>query len=437
MRARGAHATDIVVLVVAANDGVMPQTVEAINHARAAGVPIVVALNKIDVPNANEQRALGQLAEHDLQPQEWGGNVEVIRTSAETGEGIDTLVETLSLEAELLELSAEPDAPATGFVIESEMDPGLGVVARLLVRNGTLRQGDVLLAGGAYGRARQIRDDRGRDLTEAGPSTPVEISGLDAVPEAGDRFYVLEDIDEARQIAEDRRDRARQKQLQAAPGRSLEDLLSRIGAGETTQLPLVIKADVQGSIEAIVGQLEKLGTDEVGVNILHTAVGGITTSDVSLAEASGALIIGFNVVADGDARQLAEAKGLDIRTYRVIYDVTEDIRKALEEGLAPEVREETAGRAEVRQTFKISRLGTIAGCRVTDGVAARNAKVRIVRDGVVVADERDVESLKHYKDDAREVRAGMECGVKVAGFDDIQEGDVLEFYRQVEVSRTL
>ncbi|MFP3937039.1 MAG: translation initiation factor IF-2 [Phycisphaerae bacterium] len=437
MRARGANMTDVVVLVVAADDGVMPQTAEAINHARAAGVPIVVALNKIDVPNANEQRALGQLAEHGLQPQEWGGDVEIIRTSAETGEGIDTLVETLSLEAELLELKADPDFQGTGFVIESEMDPGLGVVARLLVRDGTLRQGDVVLAGSSHGRARQMRDDRGKEISEAGPSTPVEISGLDEVPQAGDKFYVLEDIDEARDVAEQRRQRARQKQFQATAGRSLQDLLSQIEAGETTQLPLIIKADVQGSIEALVGQLEKLGTDEVGVNILHRAVGGITTSDVTLAEASGAVIIGFNVVADADARQLAEARGIDIRTYRVIYDVTEDVRKALEEGLAPEVREETVGRAEVRQTFKVSRLGTIAGCRVSDGVAARNAKVRVVRDNVVIADQRDVESLKHYKEDAREVRAGMECGVKVAGFDDIQEGDVLEFYRQVEVSRTL
>ncbi|MGC9453225.1 MAG: translation initiation factor IF-2 [Phycisphaerae bacterium] len=437
MRARGANMTDVVVLVVAADDGVMPQTIEAINHARAAGVPIVVALNKMDVPNANEQRALGQLAEHGLQPQEWGGEVEVIRTSAETGQGIDNLVETLSLEAELLELKAEPDGPATGFVIESEMDPGLGVVARLLVRDGTLRQGDVVLAGSSYGRARQIRDDRGREISQAGPSSPVEISGLDEVPVAGDRFYVLEDIDEAREIAEQRRDRTRQKQLRGSRGQSLQDLLSQIEAGESTQLPLIVKADVQGSIEALVGQLEKLGTDEVSVNILHRAVGGITTSDVTLAEASGALIIGFNVVADADARQLAEAKGIDIRTYRVIYDITEDIRKALEEGLAPEVREETVGRAEVRQTFKVSRLGTIAGCRVSDGVAARNAKVRVVRDNVVIADERNVESLKHYKEDAREVRSGMECGVKVAGFDDIQEGDVLEFYRQVEVSRTL
>ncbi len=437
MRSRGANMTDVVVLVVAADDGVMPQTVEAISHARAADVPIVVALNKIDVPNANEQRALGQLAEHGLQPQEWGGEVEIIRTSAETGEGIDTLVETLSLEAQLLELTADPDVPATGFVIESEMDPGLGVVAQLLVREGTIRQGDVLLAGEAYGRARQMRDDRGRELEEAGPSTPVEISGLDVVPQAGDKFYVLEDIDEARSIAEDRQDRARQKQLQSAPGRSLEDLLSQIETGESNQLPLILKADAQGSIEALTGQLEKLGTDEVGVNILHRGVGGITTGDVSLAEASSALIIGFNVVADADARQLAEARGIDIRTYRVIYDITEDIRKALEEGLAPEIREETVGRAEVRQTFKVSRIGTIAGCRVTDGVAARNAQVRVTRENVVIADERDVESLKHYKEDAREVRAGMECGVKVAGFDDIQEGDVLEFYRQVEVSRTL
>jgi len=437
MRARGANMTDVVVLVVAADDGVMPQTVEAISHAKAAEVPIVVALNKVDVPNANVQRAMAQLAEHDLQPQEWGGDVEVIKTSAETGEGIDTLVETLSLEAEILELQGEPAAPADGYVIEARMDPGRGVVARLLVRDGTLRVGDILLAGPAYGRIRAMVDDKGKAIDSAGPSSPVEVSGLDGVPEAGDRFYALEDQDRARSVAEDRRQQARTKGLRAAPKRTLQEVLSRIDAGEAHELGLIIKADVQGSLEALTSSLEKLGTDEVRVRILHTGVGGVSTGDVTLAEASDAMIIGFNTVADANARAAADAKGVDIRLYRVIYDITEDVRKLLEEGLEPEIREETLGRAEVRQTFKVSRVGTIAGCMVTDGVVNRNAKVRITRNNIVIEDERSLDSLKRFKDDAREVRSGMECGLKIAGYDDVKEGDILEFYRKVEVARTL
>ena len=437
MRARGANMTDVVVLVVAADDGVMPQTVEAISHAKAAGVPIVVALNKVDVPNANIQRAMGQLAEHDLQPREWGGNVEVIQTSAATGQGIDTLVETLSLEAELLELKAENDAPASGFVIESQMSQGRGVVATLLVRNGTLKVGDILLAGRSFGRVRQMLDSWGKPLEQAGPSTPVEVSGLDEVPEAGDRFYALDSIDQARATAEDRKQRARTQSLTAAPQRTLSDMLSRIEAGQSNEIRLILKADVQGSVEALTGTLSKLGTDEVRLTILHAGVGGITTGDVALAEASDALIIGFNTVADSAARQEAEAKSVDIRLYRVIYEIVEDIRKALEEGLEPEIREETLGRAEVRQTFKVSRVGTIAGCYVTDGLVNRNAKVRITRNNIVVEDGRDLDSLKRFKDDAREVRAGLECGLKIAGYDDVKEGDILEFYRKVEVARKL
>jgi len=437
MRARGANMTDVVVLVVAADDGVMPQTVEAISHARAAEVPIVVALNKMDVPNANLQRALGQLAEHHLQPREWGGETEVIKTSATTGEGIDELVETLSLEAELLELVAEVEAPASGFVIEAEMDPGRGALARLLVRNGTLHVGDVVLAGRGYGRARQILDDKGREIEQAGPSTPVEVAGLDEAPEAGDRFYVVADIDKARSVAEDRRQRARAEQLGGGRKATLESLLSQIESGETNEVPVILKADVQGSVEALSSSLEKLSTDEVRVNILHAAVGGISTGDVTLAEASGAMVIGFNAVPDGSARQLADHTGVQIRMYRVIYDVVDDVRKIMEEGLAPEIREETLGRAEIRQVFKVSRVGTIAGCYVTDGLAQRNAKVRITRNNIVVEDERSLESLKRFKDDAREVRAGLECGVKIAGYDDVKEGDVLEFYQKVEVARTL
>jgi translation initiation factor IF-2 len=438
MRARGANMTDVVVLVVAADDGVMPQTAEAINHAKAAGVPIVVALNKVDVPNANINRALGQLAEHELQPREWGGETEVIHTSAIQGDGIEDLVETLSLEAELLELKADPTAPATGFVIESEMDPGKGIVARLLIRDGSAKVGDIILAGQGYGRIRLMVDSRGKNIEQAGPATPIEIAGLDEMPEAGDRFCVVEDLDLARSAAEERRQRARNKELaMAAKPTTLESVFSQIEAGQRNEVALIIKADVQGSIEALVNSLEKLGTDEIQVNILHAAVGGITAGDVTLADASDAVIIGFNTVPDSGARQLADAKGVDIRNYRVIYNVIDDVRKALEEGLAPEIREETLGRAQVRQTFKVSRFGTIAGSYVVDGVVNRNAKVRIIRDNIVIEDERSLDSLKRFKEDAREVRAGLECGIKVAGYDDIKEGDILEFYKEVEVARTL
>ena len=437
MRSRGANMTDVVVLVVAADDGVMPQTVEAISHAKAAKVPIVVALNKVDVPNANIQRALGQLAEHGLQPREWGGNVEVIQTSAVTGKGIDDLLTTLSLEAELLELKAEPDAPANGFVVEARMDPAIGAKASLLVLDGTLKVGDVVLAGGSFGRVRQIMDDRGRVLKQAGPAMPVSITGLSEVPQAGDRFYVTADLDKARQVAADRQQGLRAAELAYSPKRTLEDLLGKIKAGEVNQLSLILKADVQGSLEALMGSLGKLGDEEVKVQVLHRAVGGISTGDVMLAEASNAIIIGFNVVPDSAARRLAETKGVDIRLYRIIYDMIDDVRKALEEGLAPEIREETLGRAEVRQVFKVSRFGAVAGCIVTDGLVNRNAKVRITRDNIVIEDGRSLESLKRFKDDVREVRSGMECGLKLAGYEDIKEGDVLEFYQKVEVARKL
>lgn len=439
MRARGANMTDVVVLVVAADDGVMPQTVEAISHAKAAGVPIVVALNKVDLPNANVNKAMGQLAEHGLQSQEWGGDTEVIQTSAETGQGIDDLCELLTLEAEVLELQAEVEAPAEGYVVESCMDPSKGPLATLLNINGTLNVGDVILAGRGFGRVRQIYSDTGQAIKQAGPSMPVAITGLDEVPEAGDRFYVLGDIDEARRVAEERRREDREKLLvsQSSAPKSLEELLGKIEEGSIHEVPLILKADVQGSVEAIVGSLVKIGTDEVRVNILHTGVGGISTGDVTLAEASGAIILGFNVVADSQARTLAERQGVDIRLYRVIYDMIEDIRRALEEGLTPDVREESLGHAEVRQTFKVSRIGTIAGCYVTDGIAQRNAKVRIIRNNVVVEDERRLDTLKRIKDDAREVKAGLECGIKIKNYDDVKEGDILEFYENVEIARTL
>jgi len=437
MRSRGANMTDVVVLVVAADDGVMPQTVEAISHAKAAEVPIVVALNKCEVPNANTNRAMGQLAENGLNPREWGGDTEVIQTDAISGTGVDTLVETLSIEAELLELEAEVDGPASGFIIESQMRPGLGPVATLLVLNGTLRVGDIVLGGHSYGRVRQMTDSNGKSITEAPPATPVEISGISEVCQAGDRFFVAPSIDQARSAASDRSRRARVATLGTGQQATLEGLFSQIQADKVSEVKLIVKADVQGSIEALVGSLEKMATEEVKANILHAAVGGITTSDVTLAEASGASIIGFNVVADGAARHLAETKGVEIRPYRVIYEIIDDVRAFMERGLAPEISEETVGRAEVRQVFKVSRIGTIAGCIVLDGMASRTAKVRITRNSVVVEDERELDSLKRFKDDAKDVRAGMECGLKIAGYDDIKEGDILEFYRRVEIARTL
>ncbi|MCE5279624.1 MAG: translation initiation factor IF-2 [Planctomycetaceae bacterium] len=437
MRARGANMTDVVVLVVAADDGVMPQTAEAISHAKAAGVALVVACNKIDLPGANVQRLMGQLAEHGVTVREWGGDVEMIQTSAVTGKGVPELIELLSLEAEILELKAEEDAPATGFVIESQMDPGRGVVARLLVRNGTLRIGDVLVAGRGFGRVRSMIDSHGRSLREAGPSMPIEVAGLDEIPQAGDRFYVVENIESARNVASEYKEASRSRTLTNASPLTLDNLFSRIEDGAVTEVPMILKADVQGSIEALTGTLGKLSTGEVRVNILHAAVGGISTGDVTLAQASGAIIVGFNVVADSAARALAEEKKIGIRLYRIIYEVVDDIRKLMSEGLKPEIRQETLGRAEVRQVFKISRIGTVAGCIVSEGRVARNAKVRIIRNNVVVSDERTVESLKRHKDDVREARSGTECGIKLLGYDDVKEGDSLEFYQQTEVARSL
>ncbi len=434
MRARGANMTDVVVLVVAADDGVMPQTIEAVNHAKAANVPIMVALNKVDLPNANVQRALGQLAEQGLQPRQWGGQTEVVETSAVTGDGIEELVETLSLEAELLELRADPTAPASGYVIESERDPSRGVLVRVLVRDGTLRAGDAVLCGQAHGRVRTILDDKGKSVTEAGPATPVEITGVDEVPDAGDRFYAVDDLSTARLVADERREMARAKTLVAAPQASLEGMLGQIEAGEMSVVRLIVKADVQGSLEALLGSLARLGTDEVKVEVLHSGVGGITEGDVLLAEASQAVVLGFRVVADHRARAITQAHGVDIRTYRVIYEVLEDIKRAVAGMTAPEMVEEITGRAEVRQVFRISRLGSVAGCYVTDGVIPRNAKVRLIRDNVVIEDGRQLDSLKRFKDDVRDVRAGLECGLKIAGFDDVKVADVIEAYQTVEVA---
>ena len=437
MRARGANMTDVVVLVVAADDGVMPQTVEAISHARVAEVPIVVALNKIDVANANINRVMAQLAEQGLQPREWGGDTEVIQTSAETGDGIDDLVELLSLEAELLELTADPTAPASGVVVEAEMAPGRGPVARLLIQDGTLKLGDALLAGSACGRVRQLMDDRGANVEQAGPATPVEMSGLDSVPTAGDKVYVLQDIAEAKSIAEEIRAEQREDHLVTKQQVTLDNLFEQISAGQISELPLIIKADVQGSVEVLTDSLNKLSTEEVRVNIIHSAVGGVSTGDVLLADTAGAIIVGFHVVPDNAAREQAEALGVDVRLYSVIYELIDEIKLAMQGLLAPEVREDTLGHAEVRDVFKISRVGTVAGCLITDGNVQRNARIRITRDGIVVEEHRLLDSLKRFKDDVREVRNGMECGMRILGYDDIKVGDVLEAYRTVEVARQL
>jgi len=447
MRARGAQMTDVVVLVVAADDGVMPQTVEAINHAKAADVTIVVALNKIDLPNVDVSRVYGQLAEHGLVPQQWGGDTDVIHTSAVTGEGVDELVEHLATLSEVLELRADPTGPACGTVIEAEMREGVGVVARLLVQDGTLHNGDVLVCGPGFGRVRAMRDDRGRLIDKAGPGTPVEVAGLDELPDAGDQFYDVGDLRWAKQIAEEvRRERREATLVQMRRPRTLEDLMGQREAGTVPELNVILRADVQGSVEVLKSTLGELPTEEVKLNILHAGVGAITESDVLLAEASDAIIVGFHVVPDSGARRLAEEKGVQIRLYRVIYELTDDIRKALEGMLAPVQREETRGRAEVRETFNVSHVGVVAGCYVTEGLIARSHYVRVIRDGRIILPSEDdvakghhrqIASLRRFKDDVREVRAGLECGIKVADFDDVKVGDVIEAYELVEEARRL
>ena len=437
MRARGAQVTDIVVLVIAADDGVMPQTEEAINHAKAAGVPMVVAINKCDLPQANPQRVKEQLTQFEMVVEEWGGKTICINTSATTGENIDALLESLLLEAEMLELKADPQRPALGTVIEAERSEGLGAEATLLVQNGTLHAGDIVLAGTTYGRVRALRDETGRRLQEAGPTVPVRVAGLSDVPDAGERFYVLEDLALAKQIAQEREGSLREEALVSARRpRTLEAVFERMTTEEAEELPLILKADVQGSVEAIRENLERIEHPEVRVRVLHAGVGGVTTSDVLLAEASRAIIIGFNAVADAEVRALAEDRGVDIRHYNIIYRITEDVRKALEGLLEPETQERRLGEAEVLQTFKVSRSGTVAGCRVTEGVISRNARVRIARDGLVVH-EGPIDSLRRVKDDVREVRAGQECGLHLAGYNDVKVGDRLEAFEKVTVQRTL
>ncbi|HET7368022.1 MAG TPA: translation initiation factor IF-2 [Gaiella sp.] len=439
MRARGAKVTDIAVLVVAADDGVMPQTKESISHARAADVPIVVAINKIDVPDANTDRVKTELASEGLQPEDWGGTTQFASVSAKQQTGLDELLEKILLVADAeLDLRANAKAEASGPIVESRLDVGRGPVATMLVQRGTLHVGDAIVAGDAAGKVRALYDYRGERVKEARPGDPVEILGFDHPPAAGELGRVVEHERQAKDLAEKRSERLRREQLaqrSATSGVSLETLFEQMQAGAVQELNIVLKGDVQGSVEALVGELAKIQHPEVRVNVIHTGVGGITENDVNLASASNALVIGFNVRPSAEARQLAEREGVDIRTYRVIYKLTEDIEQALVGMLSPVTTEEVLGEAEVRALFKVSRLGTIAGCMVTNGVVRRGAHVRVVRDGTVVQDT-SIAQLKRFKEDAREVAEGFECGILLDGFNDVKEGDVLEVFETREVERT-
>ena len=427
MRARGAQITDIAVLVVAADDGIMPQTVEAINHAKAANVSIIVAINKIDKPTANPDKVKQELTEYGLVPEEWGGDVICVPVSAKTGENIDTLLEMINLVAEVQELKANPNRMATGTVIEARLDKGRGPVATMLVQNGTLHTGDVIIAGAALGRVRVMLDDRGTRIQAAGPSMPVEITGLAEVPAAGDTFHAVEDERLAKELVEQRKQEAKEEQFSAYRKVTLDNLFSQISEGEMKELPIIVKADVQGSVEAVKQSLEKISNEEVRVKVIHGAVGAVSESDVMLANASNAIIVGFNVRPDPVAKEMAEREDVEIRLYRIIYDAINEITDAMKGMLAPKYRDVDLGRAEVRQVYKISSVGTVAGCYVLDGKLARNAKIRVVRDGIVVAED-EMSSLKRFKDDAKEVAKGYECGVTLEKFADIKEGDIFEAY---------
>ncbi len=436
MRARGAKATDIVILVVAADDGVMPQTIEAIAHAKAAGVPIVVAVNKIDKEAANPERIRQELTAHEVVPDEWGGDTQFVNVSAKQGFNIDALLEAVLLEAEVLELTAPVDAPAKGIIVEARLDKGRGAVATLLVQSGTLKKGDMLLAGTAFGKVRAMMDETGKSIDEAGPSIPVEILGLSDVPNAGEDAMVLADEKKAREIALFRQGKYRDVRLAKQQAAKLENMFSNMGEGQAQSLSVIIKADVQGSYEALSGSLKKLSTDEVKVNVLHSGVGGITESDVNLAIASGAFIIGFNVRADGSARKLAETENVEIRYYNIIYDAIDDVKAAMSGMLAPEQKEQVIGSVEIRQVISVSKVGNIAGCMVTDGIVKRDSHIRLIRNNVVIHTG-ELASLKRFKDDVKEVRMGYECGLMLKNYNEIMEGDTLEVFEIVEVARSL
>lgn len=427
MRARGAQVTDIAILVVAADDGIMPQTVEAINHAKAAGVSIIVAINKMDKDTANPDKVKQELTEHELVPEEWGGDVICVPVSAVTKQGIDTLLEMVQLVADMKELKANPDRLAKGTVIEAKLDKGRGPVATVLVQNGTLHTGDVIIAGTALGHVRVMRDDLGRQVEQAGPSVPVEITGLAEVPSAGDTFNAVEDERLARELVEQRRHKQKEEVFKSYQKVTLDNLFSQIAEGEMKELPIIVKADVMGSVEAVRQSLEKISNDEVRVRVIHGAVGAVSESDVMLAEASNAIIVGFNVRPDPVAKENAEQSGVEIRLYRIIYDAIEDVTAAMKGMLAPKYKDVDLGRAEIRQVYKITGVGVVAGCYVLEGKITRNANIRVVRDGIIIADDK-LSSLKRFKDDVREVAAGYECGMTMEKFNDIKEGDILEAY---------
>jgi translation initiation factor IF-2 len=436
MRSRGAQATDIVILVVAGDDSVMPQTIEAINHAKAAGVPIVVAINKMDKEGVNPDRIKAELSEHDVIVEEYGGQVQYAEVSAHTGQGIEDLLEKVLIEAELLELRANPDRRADGVVLEARLDKGKGIVANILVQGGTLEVGDPFVAGPCYGRVRAMENDRGKRIQKAGPSTPVQLMGFDDMPQAGDKLIVADDEKTAKEVASERMQIRREQAMRSTKHMTLDDISRRLALGEVSELNIIIKADVDGSIEALSGSLQKLGTDEVSVNIIHTGAGAISESDVLLASASDAIIIGFQVRPTAQARKLAEEEEIDIRLFSVIYDAVDEVRDALEGLLSPEIKEQMMGVVDVREIFKVSKVGTIAGCYVTEGKVERNNPIRLVRDGVVIYDG-EIDALKRFKDDVKEVTSGYECGISIKGYNDIKVGDQIESYKITEQKRTL
>jgi translation initiation factor IF-2 len=436
MRARGAKATDVVILVVAADDGVMPQTIEAVHHAKAAGVPLVVAVNKIDKAEANPERVKQELVTQEVVPEDWGGDTMFVEVSAKTGKGIDDLLEAVLLQAEVLELKAPKNTPAKGLVIEGRLDKGRGPVSTILIQSGTLKRGDMLLAGTAFGRVRAMLDEAGKDIKEAGPSIPVEILGLSDVPNAGDEVIVLNDERKAREIALFRQGKYRDVKLARQQAAKLENMFEQMGEGEVKTLPLIIKSDVQGSYEALATSLQKLSTDEVKVNIIHTGVGAISESDVNLGAASKAVVIGFNVRADTGARKLIDSSGVDVRYYNIIYEAVDEVKAALGGMLSPEQKENAIGLVEIREVFRISKIGAVAGCYVLDGVIKRGSKVRVLRDNVVIHTG-ELDSLKRFKDDVKEVKSSFECGLSLKNFNDIEVGDTLEVFEVVEVARTL
>ena len=438
MRARGAKVTDIVILVVAADDGVMPQTIEAIHHAKAAKVPIIVAINKIDKPDANPTRVRTELLQHEIQVESLGGEVVDVEVSATKKMNIDRLLEMINLQAEILELKANPDRAAEGTVIEAKLDRGRGPVATVLVQRGTLRPGDIVVAGAEWGRVRALVSDSGETVQSAGPSTPVEVLGFSGTPDAGDRLAVVENEARAREVTDYRSRQKREKMAARATGMrgSLEQMMAQAKTAVRKEFPLVIKADVQGSAEAIVGALEKLGTEEVAARVLHVGVGGISESDVTLAEASGVPIIAFNVRANKEAREAAERSGIEIRYYNIIYDLVDDVKKAMSGLLAPTLRETMLGNAQILEIFNISKVGKIAGCKVTDGTVERGANVRLIRDNVVIH-EGKLSQLKRFKDDVKEVSSGMECGMAFENYQDMRQGDVIECYRVETIQRSL